>query len=60
MELATALASGSAKALGQSKRLIRASWEMDRVAVGADETRTVTLMVQGHEAQLLIARFGAP
>lgn len=58
-ELATALASGSAKALGQSRRLIRSGWEMDRAAVGAEETRTVTEMVKGAEAQTLIARFGA-
>ena len=58
-ELATALASGSAKALGQCRRLIRSGWEMDRAAVGAEETRTVTEMVKGAEAQTLIARFGA-
>ena len=58
-ELAIALASGSAKALGQSRRLIRSGWEMDRAAVGAEETRTVTEMVKGAEAQTLIARFGA-
>ena len=50
-ELATALASGSAKALGQCRRLIRSGWEMDRAAVGAEETRTVTEMVRGAEAQ---------
>jgi hypothetical protein len=32
---------------------------MDRAAVGAEETRTVTEMVKGAEAQTLIARFGA-
>jgi 2-(1,2-epoxy-1,2-dihydrophenyl)acetyl-CoA isomerase len=58
-ELAIFLASGSAKALGQCKRLIRASWDMDRAAVGAEETRTVTEMVKGAEAQGLIARFDA-
>ena len=57
-ELAISLASGSAKALGQCRRLIRSGWEMDRAAVGAEETRTVTEMVEGAEAQLLIARFG--
>ncbi len=58
-ELAIAFASGSAKALGQSRRLLRSGWEMDRAAVGAEETRTVTEMVKGAEAQRLIARFGA-
>lgn len=57
-ELATALASGSAKALGQCRRLIRAGWDHDRAAVGAEETRTVSEMVKGAEAQTLIARFG--
>jgi 2-(1,2-epoxy-1,2-dihydrophenyl)acetyl-CoA isomerase len=58
-ELAISLASGSAKALGQCRRLIRSGWEMDRAGVGAEETRTVTEMVKGAEAQRLIARFGA-
>jgi 2-(1,2-epoxy-1,2-dihydrophenyl)acetyl-CoA isomerase len=57
--LASEIASGSAKALGQCRRLIRSGWEMDRAAVGAEETRTVTEMVKGAEAQRLIARFGA-
>lgn len=58
-ELAASLASGPARALGQSRRLLRAGWEMDRVATGAEEARTISEIVHGGEAQALIARFVA-
>lgn len=56
-ELARALAHGPATALGQTRRLMRQSWEMDRVETGAEEARTITEMVKGAEAQALIASF---
>ena len=56
-EMATSLAAGPARALGHSRRLLRANWETDRAAAGADEARTINEMVQGEEAQELIRRF---
>jgi 2-(1,2-epoxy-1,2-dihydrophenyl)acetyl-CoA isomerase len=56
-EVAIALASGPATALGETRRLFRAGWELDRVSLGAEEARTISRMVQGEEAQSLIARF---
>jgi 2-(1,2-epoxy-1,2-dihydrophenyl)acetyl-CoA isomerase len=56
-EVAIALASGRATALGETRRLFRAGWELDRVSLGAEEARTISRMVQGEEAQSLIARF---
>jgi 2-(1,2-epoxy-1,2-dihydrophenyl)acetyl-CoA isomerase len=58
-EVASAWASGPATALGETRRLFRAGWEHDRVSIGAEEARTITRMVEGQEAQSLIARFVA-
>jgi 2-(1,2-epoxy-1,2-dihydrophenyl)acetyl-CoA isomerase len=58
-ELVDSLATGPAHALGQSRRLLRAGWETDRAAIGAEEARTISEMVQGEEAQSLISRFVA-
>lgn len=56
-ELAAAMATGPGKALGQTRRLLRAGSERDRTATGAEEVRTITEMVKGEEAQRLIASF---
>ncbi|WP_110182243.1 enoyl-CoA hydratase/isomerase family protein [Nocardioides solisilvae] len=56
-ELATALASGPATALGHVRRLLRQSWEMSRTETGVEEARTITEMVRGAEAQALIEKF---
>lgn len=55
--LAGSFAAGPAQALGQTRRLLRASWEADRVTAGAEEARTISEMVGGDEARGLIARF---
>lgn len=56
-ELATAMAEGPALALGQVRRLLRAGWESSRAEVGAEEARTISDMVRGEEAQVLIRAF---
>ena len=56
-EVATGWASGPAAAFGETRRLFRAGWELDRVSMGAEEARTISRMVEGEEAQSLIARF---
>lgn len=58
-EVAIEWASGPSTALGETRRLFRAGWELDRVSVGAEEARTISRMVEGQEAQSLIARFVA-
>ena len=56
-ELVTGLAGAAAGALGDVRRLLRAGWELDREATGAEEARTISSRVSGAEAQALIARF---
>ncbi|GAA1653453.1 enoyl-CoA hydratase/isomerase family protein [Georgenia ruanii] len=56
-ELAAALAAGPARALGESRRLLRAAWEMDRAHAGAEEARIISEMAAGPEARALITRF---
>lgn len=56
-DVVVALASGPATALGETRRLLRAGWELDRASTGAEEARTISRMVKGDEAQSLIARF---
>lgn len=56
-EIAVAWAAGPATALGETRRLLRAGWELDRISIGAEEARTISRMVEGKEAQALIARF---
>ena len=58
-EVVGALAAGPAQALGQARRLLRAGWELDRAATGAEEARTISASVSGAEASELIARFVA-
>jgi 2-(1,2-epoxy-1,2-dihydrophenyl)acetyl-CoA isomerase len=57
---AVSCAGGPAKALGQTRRLLRAGWELDRIAMGTEEAHTITTMVKGEEARELIARFLNP
>ncbi|ROS32121.1 enoyl-CoA hydratase/isomerase family protein [Amycolatopsis thermoflava] len=58
-ELATALATGPATALGQAKRLIRSSFEAAREDSAADEADTIAAAVTTPEARELIERFTA-
>jgi 2-(1,2-epoxy-1,2-dihydrophenyl)acetyl-CoA isomerase len=58
-ELAESLAAGPARALGETRRLLRASGETTRVLAGAEEARVISEMMQGEEARALIRRFGA-
>jgi 2-(1,2-epoxy-1,2-dihydrophenyl)acetyl-CoA isomerase len=57
--LAVSLAAGPARALGQARRLLRESWETDRVAAGTEEARTISELVMGEEAHSRISRFVA-
>ncbi|ACU96824.1 enoyl-CoA hydratase/isomerase family protein [Saccharomonospora viridis] len=56
-EVVAGFATGPHRALGQVRRLLRAGWEMDRAATGAEEARTISDMVTGAEAQVLISEF---
>lgn len=56
-EAAITMAAGPATALGETRRLFRVGWELDRASLGAEEARTISRMAQGEEAQSLIASF---
>lgn len=56
-ELAVECAAGPARALGETRRLLRSGWETDRVDVGAEEARTISEMVTDPSARELIRRF---
>jgi len=56
-EWASTLAAGPVGAFGQSKRLIRSSWETSANAVGIDEAETIAKLSTGTEASGLIAAF---
>ena len=58
-QLAVSIAEGPALALGMTRSLLRSSWEMTRAESGSQETRTIVQMVQGSQAQALLARFGS-
>ncbi|WP_435122135.1 enoyl-CoA hydratase/isomerase family protein [Amycolatopsis thermoflava] len=58
-ELARTLADGPVAALGQAKRLIRASFGASREHSTADEAGTIAAAVATEEAQRLIERFTA-
>ncbi|GAB3571267.1 enoyl-CoA hydratase-related protein [Amycolatopsis endophytica] len=58
-ELAETLAGGPAAALGQTKRLIRSSFDVSRERSAADEAATIAAAVTTGEAQRLIQRFTA-
>lgn len=55
--MAAGWAAGPAAALGEARRLLRAGWELDRVAVGAEEAATIARAVVGDEAVALVDRF---
>lgn len=56
-QVALDFAAGPAAALGQARRLLRAGWELERVAVGVEEADTISRMVGGDEAVRLIEAF---
>ena len=56
-ELAVEFADGPARALGETRRLLRAGWETDRISTGVEEARTISEMVTRPEAQELVRRF---
>lgn len=55
--LARRIADGPAYALGQARRLVRSSWDLDRAATGADESRTIGRAVVRPQAEALLSRF---
>jgi 2-(1,2-epoxy-1,2-dihydrophenyl)acetyl-CoA isomerase len=57
--LAASLAAGPAVALGQSRRLVRGSWEMSRAETGRDEARTIGRAVVTEDAMQLLNKFAA-
>lgn len=56
-EVARSLAAGPSRALGQARRLQRASWSVDRTTSGADESRTIAKAVATPEANALLEAF---
>jgi 2-(1,2-epoxy-1,2-dihydrophenyl)acetyl-CoA isomerase len=56
-ELAATLAAGPSHALGQTRRLQRSSWTVDRATSGADESRTIAAAVGRPEAAERIEAF---
>lgn len=58
-ELAEALATGPAWALGRTKRLIRAAWSASREDSARDEAAPIARAVATDEAQALIHSFTA-
>jgi len=59
-DLAATLAEGPAEAFGQTKRLIRSSWEVPRIDNAEDEAETIARMVTTADAQALIEQFLTP
>jgi 2-(1,2-epoxy-1,2-dihydrophenyl)acetyl-CoA isomerase len=55
--LAAAMAGGPTYALGETKRLLRRSWEGDRGTAAVDEVATIARAVMTDEATRAIARF---
>jgi 2-(1,2-epoxy-1,2-dihydrophenyl)acetyl-CoA isomerase len=56
-EVAQGWAAGAATALGHTRRLLRAGWDADRLATGAEEARTISSLIEGEEASALVAQF---
>lgn len=56
-ELAQTLASGPADALGQTRRLLRASWSSRRDETGRDEASTISAMIGSEDARARIGSF---
>ncbi len=57
LSLAERMAAGPSYALGQARRLLRASWDSDRAAAGAEETRTIAAAVLTSDAEKAMAAF---
>jgi 2-(1,2-epoxy-1,2-dihydrophenyl)acetyl-CoA isomerase len=55
--IASRLAAGPSFAFGQARRLVRGTWDVDRVGAGADEAVTISQAVTTPEATALIAKF---
>ena len=55
--VAAALAGGPTRAFGETKRLIRCSWEVSRAAHAQDEADTIGTMVTSDDAGRLIQQF---
>ena len=58
LEVAEQLAAGPVHALGQTKHLLRSSWERTREAAGQRETATIAEAVTRRESASLIESFG--
>ena len=56
-DIARLLATGPTFAYGQTRRLIRSSWDFTRQHSGADEARTISAAVDSPEAVELIEKF---
>jgi len=56
-EVAGALAGGPAQTFGETKRLIRSSWEVSRADNAKDEADTIGRMVTSDDAERLIQQF---
>ena len=56
-EVARALAGGPAQAFGETKRLIRSSWEVSRADNAKDEADTIGRVVTSDDAERLIQQF---
>ena len=57
LSLARSLADGPALALGETRRLVRGSWEASRAETGADEATTIGRAVVTDDATRRMARF---
>lgn len=57
LAVALKLAQGPAAAFGQTRRLVRSSWEATRVETGADEAGTIGRAVVSDEATRLLAKY---
>lgn len=56
-ELARTLAAGPAFALGQTRRLVRSSWDTTRADAGADEARTIARAADHPDTHAHLSRF---
>ena len=56
-DVAGALASGPTAAFGETKRLIRSSWDVSRADNAKDEAETIGRMATSDDADMLIQQF---
>jgi 2-(1,2-epoxy-1,2-dihydrophenyl)acetyl-CoA isomerase len=59
IELSMRLTAGPSAALGETRRLLRRSWESNRADMGEEEAQTISRMVRSEVAQSLIRDFTA-